>query len=186
MSVRHLGPDQLLDLLDNLLDDAGEASARAHLASCRDCAEVYRSQRDVRAMLRGSGAPTPDPSLTAGLLSLPALSLSPGSRLGSGALLPTPESLGGEPQGVLPPSVGTPAQPADVEDLPSPFGVQERRPDTARWLFSAALLGGVSLAALGGANTASAGTVLPAAKTVMQGVSGQSWSALLSTRDNDR
>lgn len=165
--MSHLSSDQLLDLVDGSLDAAAESSARGHLAHCRPCACLYRSQREVRATLRVAPAPAPDADLMAGLMSL-----STGSRLGSGALLPTPSPLGGA-------SMESPRPTA----IPAQAG--ERRPDTARWVFTAALASGVSLAALGGASTAYAGTPMSSAKMVMMGFSGQSWGAVLSGKDDN-
>ena len=51
----HLGA-RSSDLLDGRLCAAEETAVRRHLASCRDCAELVRAERDVRAALRGLAA----------------------------------------------------------------------------------------------------------------------------------
>lgn len=165
--MSHLSGDQLLDLVDGSLDATAESWARGHLAGCRPCACLYRSQREVRATLKVTPAPAPDAALMAGLMSL-----STGNRLGSGALFPTPSPLSG--------SVDAPAP--RLSAIPEEAG--ERRPDTARWMFTAALASGVSLAALGGASAAYAGTPMSSAKMVMMGISGQSWG-VVSSGDDD-
>ena len=57
MMSMHLTDDKLMEVME----DAADADARAHVESCAACASRVREARDGHALAREAGVPEPSP-----------------------------------------------------------------------------------------------------------------------------